>query len=536
MATQFTTVELKNQFEQLAYHIPIAVAMFDRDMRYLFTNERWLVDYELDKSIIGKSHYEVFQEISDDWKVIHERCLQGHIHQDDEVPFPRLDGTLDWLKREIRPWYDASDDAIGGLLMYTDVITERKQAQDALKAQHQFLRQVIDLNTSFIFAKDIEGRFTLVNKALADAYGASPEEMIGKFDEDYNSNPAETQHFYQDDLEVVTTRQPKFIPEEPVSNINGETRWYQTIKVPLIAEDRQSVQLLGIATDITERKKAQDELQRQHRFLRQIIDLNTSLIFAKDQEGKFTLVNKALADDFGVTPDEMVGKTDADFNTDAVQVHNIRRDDLQVLRTRQPKFILEEPITSTVTGETRWFQTIKAPLVSEDGGTVQLLGVGTDITERKKAQEKLQQLVIQEQAARQAAEEASRMKDWFMANMSHELRTPMNAIIGFLREMIYSEKLNDDNLHMTERCLANSKRLLILISSVLDLSRIETDGLEIFPVPVSLVELAQVVKDDLALQAKQKNLKMEIEVSDDLPVVIITKNLNHFFHATALIH
>lgn len=511
----FSTDELKNQFEQLAEHIPMAVALFDRELCYLFASQRWVNDFHLPvTNIIGKNHYEIFPEIGEDWKDIHQRCLEGYVHKDDEVPFQRMDGSLDWLRREIRPWY-SSDGSIGGLIMYVEIITERKKAQDALQAQHRFLRQVIDLNTSFIFAKDENGSYTLVNKALADAYGSVPEEMVGKFDEDYNRNRIETVHFRSDDLEVVRDRRPKFISEEPVTNVKGETRWYQTIKVPIVSEDGETVQLLGIATDITERKKAQDELQAQHQFLRQVIDLNTSLIFAKDEEGNFLLVNKTLANAFGVKPEDMVGKSDKDYNTDPEQVRNIYNDDMEVLRSRRVKFVPEEPITGTVTGETRWYQTTKVPLISDD--RIQLLGVATDITERKRAEEQLQLLVVQEQEARQAVEAASKMKDLFLANMSHELRTPLNAIIGFLREMLYSGQLDSDNRHMAQRCLENSKRLHMLINSVLDLSRLAVGSLELVIDSIKPLELASYIKEDLLIQAKEKGLDFRLIVDEALP-------------------
>jgi len=507
-------------FMQLAEHLPMAVAILDLDLRYLFVNRRWQTDFHLyDPQLVGKRHYDIFPEIGDDWKQIHQRCLQGEVHTDDEVPFQRRDGSLDWLRREIRPW-TLPNGEIGGLLMMIEIITLRKRTQDELRGQHRFLRQVIDHNTSFIFAKDIEGRYTLVNEALAVAYGSVPEEMVGKFDEDYNSNPFETEHFRSDDLEVVRTRQPKFVAEEPVTNVRGETRWYQTIKVPLIAEDGVGVQLLGIATDITERKRAQDELEAQHRFLRQVIDLNTSLIFAKDEHGDFLLVNRTLANAFGVEPETMVGKSDKDYNPIPAQAEQIHRDDMEVLTTRQPKFIPEEPITSSITGETRWYQTTKVPLFADDGGRARLLGVATDITERKRFEEQLQRLVIQEQAARQAAEAASKMKDLFLANMSHELRTPLNAIIGFLREMLYSGQLDVDNTHMAERGLVNSKRLEMLINSVLDLSRLAVGSLELVIAPVRVHDLGVLIKQDMQPQTKAKGLDLLLAVDPHLPPTI----------------
>ena len=498
----------------------MAVAILDRDLRYTFANERWLQDFHIqDDDILGQYHYDVFPEIGDDWKAIHQRCLAGQVHTDEAVEFRRLDGSVDWLRREIRPWY-TSDDTVGGLILYATIISDQKKARDELQAERWFLRQVIDLNTSFIFAKDIDGRFALVNKALADWYGSTPEDMVGKYDEDFNTIRDETEHFRSDDLEVIQKRKPKFIPEESVTSATGEPRWFQTVKVPLVSNDGKTVQLLGIATDITERKRAQDKLQTQHEFLRQVIDLNTSFIFAKDEEGRFTLVNKALADTAGVSPDEMIGKYDAAFNDNPEETEKIRRDDLHVIRSRQPMFIPEEQVTNTTTGETRWFQTTKIPLISDVDESVQLLGVATDITERKHAEERLQQLVEQEQEARQVVEAASKMKDLFLANMSHELRTPLNAIIGFLREMIYSQQLNTDNQHMAERSLANSKRLNMLVNSVLDLSRLAVGSLELVILPVDIRELAHFTRDDLHIQAKEKGLDFKLEIAENLPQII----------------
>jgi len=513
--------EQKHQLEQLARHIPMAVAILDREMRYLFVNDRWVSDFGLQgRSIIGYSHYDLFQEINADWKAIHQRCLQGDTHCDDQVPFTRADGSVEWLRREIVPWRTTQGD-IGGLIVYTEIITDRKQAQDALKAQHNFLRQVIDLDPSFIFAKDQNGRFLLANKALADTYGTTPDAMVGCLDKDFNPLQSESEHFHRDDLEVVRTRKPKFIPEEPLSNVvTGETRWYQTIKVPLLAADGQTVQLLGVATDITDRKRVQDRLKGQRNYLRQVIDLDPSFIFAKDEDGRFLLVNKALADHYGTTPEQMVGKYDEDFNPITSETEHFRRDDIEVVRTRKPKFIPEEAVSNAVTGETRWYQTIKVPLLTDDQ-TVQLLGIAADITERKRAQEQLQELVVHEQRARREAETATRLKDLFLANMSHELRTPLNAIIGFLREMLYSRTLNDDNTHMAERCLANGQRLLMLINSVLDLSRLATGSLEIVPSQISLRDLATTIVEDLALQAKEKGLELKLVLDPALPETVI---------------
>jgi PAS domain S-box-containing protein len=146
---------------------------------------------------------------------------------------------------------------------------ERKRGEEARKNQRAFLRQVIDLNPSFIFAKDMEGRFTLVNQALADAYGTTVQELIGKTDADFNSNKEEVERFRQDDLEVMDRNTEKFIPEEFITDASGNVRWLQTIKRPIISPDGTVMQMLGVATDITQRKKAEEALHESEEMLRQ---------------------------------------------------------------------------------------------------------------------------------------------------------------------------------------------------------------------------------------------------------------------------
>ena len=134
---------------------------------------------------------------------------------------------------------------------------------------------------------------------------------------------------------------------------------------------------------------------------------------------------------------------------------------------------------------------------------------------------RLRDLLTSERVARREAEEASRLKDLFLATMSHELRTPLNAIIGFLGLMLFSEQLDDDNVHMAERSIANAERLLSLINNILDLSRISSGRLEIIPVEVSPYDLAETIREDMELQVKEKDLHFVVEVDKTLPDTII---------------
>jgi len=113
-------------------HVPAAVAMFDTEMRYIAYTDRWLQDYKLpDTRLIGQSHYDVFPEIPDHWKVKHKRILAGATESLSEEQFTRADGSVDILRWEVRPWH-LEDGCIGGMMMLTEEITERKKLEQEL--------------------------------------------------------------------------------------------------------------------------------------------------------------------------------------------------------------------------------------------------------------------------------------------------------------------------------------------------------------------------------------------------------------------
>lgn len=129
--------ELKRSEEQVRLFVtytPAAVAMFDMDLRYVMASLRWKTEYRLDQEIIGRTHYEVFPEVPERWKEIHRRCLAGATEGCEEDPFPRADGTLDWVRWKIYPWHKI-DGEIGGIIMFTEVITKRKNLEEKLRSQ-----------------------------------------------------------------------------------------------------------------------------------------------------------------------------------------------------------------------------------------------------------------------------------------------------------------------------------------------------------------------------------------------------------------
>ncbi len=224
-----------------------------------------------------------------------------------------------------------------------------------------------------------------------------------------------------------------------------------------------------------DRKRAEGEQRRQREFLRQVIDLNPNLIFVKDWEGRFTLVNRALADLYGARPESLIGRGDADFNPHADQVARYLQDDREAMTSGRPKFILEEPNTDARTGETRWFQVIKVPLGTADGAP-QVLGVATEITHRKELESQLRQAQKMEAVGQLAG------------GIAHDFNNLLTAILGYALLLLKDpglpvpqrqdvqeiQKAAQRAASLTQQLLAFSRKQ-VLQPTVLDLNEVVTE-------------------------------------------------------------
>lgn len=125
---------------------PAPVAMCDRDMRYIAHSKRWVTDFGItEKNLNGRIHYEVMRNVPEHWKAEHEKCFTGQIIKNKEEPFFREDGGIEWVKRNIYPWKTSSGD-IGGLIIFSEIITERKNAEAAIqKANTELKARVAEL-------------------------------------------------------------------------------------------------------------------------------------------------------------------------------------------------------------------------------------------------------------------------------------------------------------------------------------------------------------------------------------------------------
>jgi PAS domain S-box-containing protein len=203
--------------------------------------------------IIGHRAVDFYVDPNDRLMILAELEKQDSI-RDQEVRLRRRDNSFLWVSLSTEKIM--LDGQVCLLSSFYD-ITERKQTEQALRLNEQRLRQIIDLVPHFIFAKDVDGKYILVNQAVVDAYGTTVEELTGKTDADFANIEEEIVRFRADDLDVINSGKPKHIPEEPITDVDGVTRILNTTKIPFTFSGTSIPAVLGVSVDITERKQAE---------------------------------------------------------------------------------------------------------------------------------------------------------------------------------------------------------------------------------------------------------------------------------------
>ena len=231
-----------------------------------------------------------------------------------------------------------------------------------------------------VFIKDWDGRFVLANQRVAELYGTTVEELEGKSDADFNSNAAEVESFLRADREVMRSDRTLHISEEAVTDgPSGVTRWFHTIKVPLTGPDGTATQVLGVATDITDRRHAEEQLRRTRDELQALVEAAPVAIVSVDPDGNVLNWYGGAEAMFGWSAEEVVGRPLAnvplekqdEFRTLIARV--LRGDSFTGLESRRVRKD-GSPIDVSIS---------TAPLHDRAGRPVGAIAVYQDITERR---------------------------------------------------------------------------------------------------------------------------------------------------------
>ena len=263
--------------------------------------------------------------------------------------------------------------------------------------------------------------------------------------------------------------------------------------------------LITTCSNLTNLRRREAQALAARSFLDTIVEHTPAMLFVKDGgTGKFLLVNKAAENQLGVPRAELLGKSDYDFFPKE-QADAFAAADREVIASDELFTIDEEPLDTPHNGR-RWLHTRKIAIPGEDGRR-HLLVICEDITERKASAAALAEAV-------QKAEAASVAKSEFLANMSHEIRTPLNGVIG-MAEVLSRTALDDAQREMMEVILNSGRALNLLLSDILDLSKIEAGGLELSRDPLDLREAITAAVAVFKAVAESKGLAFRLTFAED---------------------
>ena len=241
----------------------------------------WVKSYEKGEIIVGQ----LYQYQGNHHRLFQDAGFNHFIHLPIRVDSATWGILTLTSTTEQESWIPFYTDMVKPLLLAMGNLLARKTVENELKSQRDYLRKVIDHIPSMVFAKDRQGRYVMANRSVAEIYGTTPEELLGKSDIDFNKNLDEVNQFHEDDLEVISSQKIKFIPTEKVTSVAGETRYYQTVKIPF-ADDKtgEIKELIGVATDITYQKKIEHRIQQEKRLLEMISGTTPDIIALVDLE------------------------------------------------------------------------------------------------------------------------------------------------------------------------------------------------------------------------------------------------------------
>ena len=265
-------------------HTPAAIAMFDTEMRYLQVSDRFLTEYHLEgQNLIGKSHYEVFPDLPERWKEAHRRILAGAVERCEEDPYLDRDGSEGWLQWESLPWRKGNGE-IGGLILFTQVITARKRAEEALRTSEERFSKIFNLSPFRMGILRIRDGVVLeVNDSWVKDTGFSREEIINR--PIFALSPQMGDGLSEKIREVLAARKPVTDLEVSFTTKDGQETFATTSAV-LIDLDNEPCYLWA-ANDITLRKRAEDALRA----------LSARLRSAREEEG--TRIAREIHDELG---------------------------------------------------------------------------------------------------------------------------------------------------------------------------------------------------------------------------------------------
>jgi len=475
------------------------------------------------RDLLGKTDYDLFPEAYADmyYRLEKQVFTTGQPVQEVQA-YLRTDGRKGWIDNRKYPIRDDAGEIVGLFGVARD-ITEKVNAEEALRQERDYHRNILETVEAMIIALDLDGRVMSINRKAGEVLGYRPEELVGK---DWfetclreSANPEGRSKLFYSAVFGAETRTDYF--EYPIRTRDGEQRLIAWHACPIRDADGVVVGAVGVGEDVTQRRAAEMAAEQklrlsQQRFASMFHASPVAASIVRVRDGCFVEVNRNYERDFGWTADELLGRRSTEMGlwSDGEDRHR------WAVRLLQEKRLVD--------WETSWFhksgarrQVSISAEVTELDGELCILGFVIDVTERRRAERILRnhhaelELEVRERTAqlaeaKETAEKASLAKSAFLANMSHEIRTPLNAIAG-MAHLIRRTGLSDEQGRRLDKLEMASSHLLNIINAILELSKIEAGKFVLEEQAVDMADLLSGVVTIFRERAAEKGLEILVE-------------------------
>lgn len=444
--------ELEQYFRALMETVPANIYFKDLESHFLQVNQPMAeaLGGGTPELMVGKTDADFFrdehasQALADEQRIIASgRGIEKFVEKE---TFPN--GKVGWVLSSKLPFRDKQDRIVGTFGISSDV-TELIETQHTLERERNTLRALLDSIPDSIYIRNQDGRYIVVNRALATLVGCDdPEQVTGKTPFDFFPEER-ARAFVAEDLKVMLGGEAVINRNSRVQDNTGDLRHFLTTKVPLRDREGQVFGIVGINRDVTEQELARQELRQTERRMEEIVDNSPSPMYMKSLDGRYLMINRRFEELFGLKAEEVIGKTDVEIHGDPEVARRLQKNDHLVVSRGQPLQIDE--ILKFPDGD-RTFVSVKFPMRDLDGQIHAVGGMSTDISDRKKAERELQtlnqELMQAHENLTQAHEQliqAEKMESVgrLAAGVAHEVKNPL-AMIGMGLELLARHLPPDD--------------------------------------------------------------------------------------------
>jgi PAS domain S-box-containing protein len=499
------------------------IAAEDGDFRYLFFNEAyrqefkslWGRDLEVGTSMIEAMAPWPQEQLKS--RELWSRALSGESFSIRMEFGTELDKRFYDLR--FNPVLDSEGRQIGAAHILRN-ITAQVRMQQALAESEEHARRIIDNTVALVGIMTPDGTLIEANTTALREGGLRREDVVGKKFWDCYWWSYDVQVQAQLREAVAKAAGGEIVRYDVVVRTAGDGRMAIDFMLsPARDSAGQITHLIPSAMDITERKQTEESLcrtaeryEQQVRLFDGVASTTPDFVYIFDLQGRFLYANKRLLAVWGMKLSEAVGKTCRELGYEQWHHDMHMREIAQVIETKLP-IKGEVPFKAPRTGIFGVYEYIFTPVIGPDGEVEFIAGTTRDITDRKEAEKALQE-------TKAAAEEASRAKSEFLANMSHEIRTPMTVFMAAIEHLLQIDR-NPDRRHLLEMADQSAGRLRALIDDILDFSRIEARKIDLEEEPFDLGACVREAVNMFALQAKNKNVRLECEMAPEIPETIV---------------